>query len=88
MPGVSRVNTDVAGGTIIGALVPTVRINSQPVAVIGAQVASHGDAPHNAPTMAQGSGSVSAGGIPVCRAGDAATCGHTASGSANVSAGG
>lgn len=87
MPGVSRVNSDTAGGTIIGALAPSVRVNGQPVAVVGAQVAGHGDAPHNNPTMATGSGTVSAGGIAVCRAGDAATCGHAASGSANVRAG-
>jgi uncharacterized Zn-binding protein involved in type VI secretion len=87
VPGVARVNQDTAGGTITGALVPSVRINSQPVAVIGAAVAPHGDSPHNAATMATGSATVKAGGFKVCRAGDTATCGHAATGSGNVRAG-
>jgi uncharacterized Zn-binding protein involved in type VI secretion len=33
------------------------------------------------------SGTVKANGIPICRAGDDATCGHTASGSGDVKAG-
>jgi uncharacterized Zn-binding protein involved in type VI secretion len=37
--------------------------------------------------MASGSGSVIVNGIGVCRAGDSATCGHTASGSSDVIAG-
>jgi hypothetical protein len=37
--------------------------------------------------MAQASASVFAGGKPVCRAGDAASCGHASSGSADVGAG-
>lgn len=88
MPGVSRINQDAAGGLIVGNLAPTVIINGTPVAVIGAAVQGHGPAPHAAPVMAEGSGSVFAHGIPVCRLGDAATCGHTASGSGDVFAGG
>lgn len=87
MGGIARVGVDTAGGTITGNLAPTVFVNGSPVAVIGAAIAGHGKAPHAAPTMAAGSGTVKAQGIGVCRAGDAATCGHAASGSGNVTAG-
>ena len=87
MPGVSRVGVDSAGGTIIGNLVPSVTVNGAPIAVMGAAVAGHGLPPHASPVMVGHSGTVTAGGIPICRAGDAASCGHPASGSSNVSAG-
>lgn len=90
MPGVSRVTIDTAGGTIVGALVPSVNVNGVPIAVIGAAVTPHPPVPPHttAPAMAEGSGTVFAGGIPVCRAGDAASCGHAATGSGDVFAGG
>jgi uncharacterized Zn-binding protein involved in type VI secretion len=55
--------------------------------VLGDPVAGHGEPPHAAPVMAQASASVFAGGKPACRAGDAASCGHATSGSADVHAG-
>jgi uncharacterized Zn-binding protein involved in type VI secretion len=87
MPGISRVNQDSAGGTITGALAPTVFVNGKPIAVAGAAVAGHGKAPHAGPTMSGCSATVRANGIGVCRAGDAASCGHAATGSGNVNAG-
>lgn len=87
MAGVARAGVDSAGGLIVGALVPSVTVNGSPIAVVGAAIAGHGDAPHSGPVMAAGSGTVTAGGIPICRAGDAASCGHAASGSGNVTAG-
>lgn len=87
MPGIARAGVDSAGGTITGALVPSVTVNGSPIAVKGAAVAGHGDAPHSAPVMVGSSGTVTAGGIPICRAGDDASCGHAATGSGNVSAG-
>jgi uncharacterized Zn-binding protein involved in type VI secretion len=87
MAGVARTGQDSAGGTITGVLVASVIINGSPVAVVGDAVAPHGKPPHAAAVMAQGSGTVRAGGIAVCRAGDAASCGHVASGSSDVSAG-
>lgn len=87
MAGVSRVGVDAAGGIITGALVPTVLVNGSPIVVAGAAVAGHGNPPHAAPVMVGGSGTVKAGGIPVIRAGDTATCGHAASGSGSVLAG-
>lgn len=88
MPNVLRVGIDAAGGTITGNLSPTVTIGGVAVVVVGASVASHGIAPHNNATMVGHSATVSAGGRLICRAGDAASCGHTGSGgSASVEAG-
>lgn len=87
MPGVARVNADAAGGVIVGNLAPSVLVNGNPIAVVGAAVAGHGDAPHTSPVMVGGSSTVFAEGKKVCRAGDLASCGHTASGSGNVTAG-
>lgn len=88
MPGVSRVGQDTAGGTIVGVLAPTVFVNGAPVVVLGADVHPHGPGVHMGPVMAGCSGTVFAHGIGVCRAGDPASCGHAASGSGNVAAGG
>lgn len=86
MPGVSRVGLDSAGGVITGNLAPTVFVNGAPVAVLGAAVESHPPVPPHttSPVMVGSSATVYASGILVCRAGDAASCGHTASGSADV----
>lgn len=87
MPGISRVGVDTAGGVITGDLVPSVRVNGAPVVVRGATVAPHGLGIHANAVTAGSSSTVRAGGIFVCRAGDAATCGHVDTGSANVIAG-
>lgn len=84
MPGAVRVTVDAAGGVIVGNLAPTVFVNGVPIGVKGATVQGHGKNEHRAPVMVGASGTVLANGIPVSRAGDAATCGHTASGSADV----
>lgn len=84
MPGAARVGIDAAGGTIVGNLAPTVFVDNSPIAVKGAAVSGHGKPPHASPVMSGASGNVFANNIPVCRAGDAATCGHAASGSADV----
>ena len=79
MPGIARVG-DSAGGTIVGALVSSVRVNGKPIACKGARVTPHDIDPHMIVAMVGASGSVFAGGIAVCRAGDSASCGHKASG--------
>ncbi|MEE2635515.1 MAG: PAAR domain-containing protein [Pseudomonadota bacterium] len=84
MPGVARISQDAAGGTLIGVLAPTVFVNGTNIAVLGCAVAGHGFPPHDAPVMVSASGTVFAGGIPVCRQGDSASCGHFATGSENV----
>ena len=87
MPGISRVGVDTAEGTIVGNLAPTVLVNGSPAAVKGAEVSGHGRGSHRSPVMDGSSSTVYANGIPICREGDAASCGHPATGSGNVNAG-
>ena len=82
MHGISRIGIDAAGGVIIGALQDFVRVEGALWSVLGDPVAGHGDVPHAAPVMAQGSSFVRINGIPVCREGHLASCGHAATGSA------
>ncbi len=86
MTGIARATQDIAGGIITGVLAPTVFVNGKPVACKGATVAPHGTGTHASSVMDQASSKVYANGIAVCRAGDAATCGHTATGSGDVNA--
>ena len=73
MPGIARVGIDSAGGTITGGGQSSVYVDGALAAVLGDAVAPHGPGLHAAATMAAASGSVFADGIPVCRAGDAAS---------------
>jgi len=82
MHGITRIGIDTAGGMIVGALQDFVTVEGTLWAVLGDPVAAHGDAPHAAPVMAQGSSFVRINGIPVCREGHLASCGHPATGSA------
>lgn len=72
------------GGTITSAGQGFVKIGGELWIVVGDPVASHGTGGHASATMAAGSSFVSINGVPVCRLGDAATCGHTATGSGFV----
>ena len=89
MPGVARKDSDTAGGTQLGGGQSWVKIDGDPVVLVGDPVASHAPCPtvpaHCAATMAAGSAWVKIDGIPICRAGDAASCGHASTGSAWVS---
>lgn len=91
MPGAARVGTDTAGGTQLGGGQGSVYVDGALWVVRGDAVASHPPCPrvpvHCAATMAGASATVFAGGIPVCREGDTATCGHASTGSATVFAG-
>ena len=84
MPGVSLVGVDTAGGTITGQLQSRVFVDGNPISVVGDPVAPHAPCPlvpiHCSATMAEGSPRVTIDGIPICRAGDEATCGHPATG--------
>lgn len=82
MPGIARVGIDTAGATILGGGQDFARAEGALWAVLGDAVAGHGLAPHAAPVMAQGSPFVRINGIPACRAGHTASCGHAATGSA------
>lgn len=85
MPGVSLVGVHSAGGIITGQLQSRVYVNASPMSVVGDPVAPHPPPapPHQSATMAEGSSRVVIDGIAVVRAGDAATCGHVATGLAN-----
>lgn len=84
MHGIARINQDTAGGTLVGAQQDFVTVEGSLWAVLGDPVAGHGPAPHAAPVMAQGSSFVRINGIPVCREGHQASCGHAATGSASM----
>ncbi len=86
MAGICRNTTDSAGGALIKSQ-STVLANGKEVIVHGDSVTGHGPGVHAGPTMIAGSKNVEIGGIAVCNAGDAATCGHTASGSSTVTVG-
>jgi uncharacterized Zn-binding protein involved in type VI secretion len=74
---VGKMGDFVAGGFLFGPLVPNVYIEGRPIAVIGTPVSPHGNNPHRTAVMVSGSPNVFAGNIPVCRAGDVASCGDT-----------
>lgn len=85
MPGISR-DIDTAGGDLIPSQA-TVFANSELVIVNGDEVKNHGSGDHAAATMIAGSNNVFIGGVAVVNAGDLATCGDAATGSANVKVG-
>jgi len=87
MPGISRVNVDTAGGLIVGGGQFSVFCNGFLVAVKGDTVLPHGPGPHSSAVMVGSSETVFAGGKKICRMGDAASCGDTATGSSNAFAG-
>ncbi len=84
MPGVTRKDIDTAIGTQLGNQNTTVFADGHNIIVIGDLVATHGGFPHIVPPMVQGSPNVFAEGIPICRRGDVAACGHPATGSGDV----
>lgn len=84
MPAIARVNQDSAGGLITGNLAPTVFINGSPIAVKGATVQGHGLGSHAGPVLDGSSYVVFANGIPICRVGDLASCGHAITGGSST----
>ena len=87
MPGICRDTIDSAGAALIKSQTK-VFANSEEVIVHDDTVTAHLTGIHAAPpTMIAGSKNVFIGGIAVCNADDLATCGHAASGSANVNVG-
>ncbi|MBC3911546.1 PAAR domain-containing protein [Undibacterium umbellatum] len=50
------------------------------VVVLGDSITPHGPVPHASPVMAQGSAWMTLNGIPACRAGHLASCGHASTG--------
>jgi len=84
-------DANTAGGVINSIPQSTVFVNSKLVSVNGSKGTGHGVGIHaaNAWDTANGSSTVSAGGIAINRTGDADTCTHPrAGGSGNVFVGG
>lgn len=81
MSGITRVGLDSAGGVILGGGQDFVSVEGAPVAVLGDPVAGHGKDAHAGPVMAEGVGFFTINGVEVVRAGNAASCGHLATGS-------
>lgn len=82
MPGITRTVLDSAGGIVASSPQSFVRLEGQLVAAVGATVSPHGTGSHAAATLPAGSLFCQINGLAVVFAGQAATCGHTASGSA------
>jgi uncharacterized Zn-binding protein involved in type VI secretion len=81
MPGVACVSVDSAGGVQLGAQAAKFKIRGNAVVVVGDKVAAHGVPPHSPqPVMAQGTSTFRVNGIPVCREGHTADCGHPTTG--------
>lgn len=75
----------VGPGVLYSPIVPTCVIGAFPVAVNGNLITPHGKPPHSpTPTLIATQFKVLARGIPLCRAGDIATCGDVAIAGPNV----
>ena len=83
MPGATRKTVDSAGAELISAS-DNVLTNNRGQVRVGDEVKGHGIGSHGSPKMAEGSKNVFVNNIAACKAGDAATCGHKATGSTNV----
>lgn len=80
MFGIAVVTDDSAGGMQLGGGQDFVTVDDRIVVVRGDPVQGHGVLVHASPVMAEGSSFVTINGIPVCRAGHLASCGHPSTG--------
>lgn len=81
---VSLVGVDTAGALIAGPGKANWTWNGKPISVVGDSIIGHGLPPHTAPTITQGSSWMTIDGIAVTRASSPASCGHVATGSADM----
>lgn len=88
MTGIARRSLDTAGGVQLAGGQSWFFVDAQPVVLKGDPIAPHGVGPHAAPVMAQGSDYWTIDGVPVCRAGHLASCGHPTTGAAWFTIGG
>lgn len=80
MPGVSITTKDKAGGTVLPKQT-WFKIDGAPASIIGCPVVPHGPPPHSPPPkMVQGASWFTIDGIPICRKGHKASCGHPTTG--------
>lgn len=84
MPGIARKTVDTAGGVQLAGGQNFARVEGTLWVLLGDPVQPHGVAPHDTPVMAQGSSFARINGIPVCRAGHLASCGHASTGSSKM----
>lgn len=86
MPGIAVKDLDVAGGVQLAGGQSFVTVGGKLVVLKGDPVEPHFPPvpPHTAPFMAEGCDWLTINGIPVCREGHSANCGHTTSGRAWV----
>lgn len=82
MHGVATQSVDTAAGAQIGANQTFVTVNGMLWMVLGDVNAAHAPTPHvpGPDAMAQGSPFIAINGIPVCREGHLAGCGHPTTG--------
>ncbi|PPK72678.1 hypothetical protein B0F88_103111 [Methylobacter tundripaludum] len=78
--GIAVNTTDSAGGEQLNGGQSWFFVESQKVILLGDPVQGHGTGAHAAPVMAEGSAWMTLGGVPVCRQGHLASCGHASSG--------
>ena len=71
---------DSAGGAQLNGGQSFFSVESQPVVLLGDPITAHGLPPHAAPTMVEGSSWMTLNGVPVCRQGHLASCGHASTG--------
>lgn len=82
MTGITRKTLDTAGGAQRAGGQAWFRVDGQAVVLKGDLVTPHGPPPHGPapPVMVEGSDYVTISGVPVCRAGHVASCGHATTG--------
>lgn len=81
MHGIARKTADMAGGRQLAGGQDFAAIDGLLIVLLGDPVEPHGSGLHAHPHMAQGSPFVRVDGVPVCREGHLADCGHATTGS-------
>ncbi len=78
--GIAVKGKDSAGGAQLAGGQDFVTVGGDLVVLLGDPITPHGLPPHDAPVMAEGTPWFTINGVPVCRAGHNATCGHGSTG--------
>jgi len=78
--GIAVQSKDKAEGIQLGGGQTFFIVEKLPVIVVGDPVQGHGPVVHAAPVMAEGSSWMTLNGIPACRLGHKASCGHPTTG--------
>lgn len=78
--GIAVVGKDSAGGSQLGGGQDSWFVEGAIIVLKGDPVKGHGKSPHASPSMSEGSGWFTIDGVPVCREGHSASCGHKSTG--------